>query len=517
MNVDINKIKSKLLVKYPFFGTIVANLDYIEDPNLCDFNGNPTAGTDGQIVYYNPKFISNLTEEEQTFIFAHEVCHVAFDHIFRSEGKDQKLWNIATDAVINAFLQNDGLNMVKGGVDIPEAINYNAEEMYKKLLEQKNNNLNQGNNQKGNSENLANNQNQKQNNKGSQNDNSQTSDNNVSQNQSQSGTSSTSNNDNNSSENSTKESPGSESNNDIGHDTHSLWEKAIERRKSEEQKRQNDTKDKETILDKLFGRKKDKTSQESQNEEGTEKKEKEEIKKESQKISEIGEKNAFSQNKIEKKKRLEKLKKSLAKESAQAGTSTNSNYRLLGEIGTASPLIDWRFLLKEAIKIDIDWSYTNATVEDGIVTPHLEELPKPETEILLDTSGSIDEDLLRNFLRECKNILATSKVKVGCFDTKFYGFHEVRSLYDIDNMPFIGGGGTNFDAAVNAFSKRVENKIIFTDGCASMPSERLDAIWIVFGNKKINPPGGKVIYIDEEQLNKLSFYEEPSNKNGRTR
>lgn len=105
----------------------------------------------------------------------------------------------------------------------------------------------------------------------------------------------------------------------------------------------------------------------------------------------------------------------------------------------------------------------------------MEEQQSPETEIVLDTSGSINEVLLKNFLRECKNILQHSRLKVGCFDTKFYGFHEIRTEEDIENMKFIGDGGTDFDVAVNAFSRRVENKIIFTDGeaqclkCPLMP------------------------------------------------
>lgn len=114
-------------------------------------------------------------------------------------------------------------------------------------------------------------------------------------------------------------------------------------------------------------------------------------------------------------------------------------------------------------------------------------------------------------MRECKNILQTSKVKVGCFDTKFYGFQEIRTEHDIDQLPFMGGGGTDFDVAVDAFSRRVENKIIFTDGCATMPEKAIDAIWIVFGNEKIRPKGGRVIYITEEQLRNLYFlpsYEE---------
>lgn len=70
-------------------------------------------------------------------------------------------------------------------------------------------------------------------------------------------------------------------------------------------------------------------------------------------------------------------------------------------------------------------------------------------------------------------------------------------------MRFQGGGGTDFNVAVNAFSRRVENKIIFTDGEAPMPEKAMDAIWIGFGEDKIKPKGGKVITITRRQLERL--------------
>ena len=415
MNID--SIKRRLLVKYPFFGSVVANSNFIAEPAI------ETAGTDGTTIYYNPNFIESITNEEQTFVFAHEICHIAFNHIFRSEGKDKELWNIATDSIINAFLKQDGLPMVEGGVDIPDAINYDAEEMYKKLLEEK--------------------KQQKQ--------------------------------------------------QDVGHDTHSMWDNAIKKKRQEQQSQSQQ-------LD------------EKQNEE-QEKKRNEEIKK----LTELGEKEAFKQNKIARKKQLEELREALASKSHGHGSITNSERRNITDIGMSEPLIDWRRLLKEAVKYDVDWSYRNAGIEDGVVTAYLEEMPRPETEIVLDTSGSINETLLRNFLRECKNILQTSKVKVGCFDTQFYGFAEIKDVSDIDNLKFYGGGGTDFDVAINAFTRRVENKIIFTDGYADMPSTPIDAIWIVFGGIKINPVGGKVIHIDEEQLYRLSSYEMNKESKGKAR
>ena len=509
MNVD--SIKRRLLVKYPFFGSVVANSNFIAEPAVG------TAGTDGKTIYYNPNFIESITDEEQTFIFAHEICHIAFDHIFRSEGKDKDLWNIATDSVINAFLKQDGLPIVEGGIDIPEAINYDAEEMYKKLLEEKKqqqqpNEQGNGQNQKGSQQQSGNNEQQSQSQQSSSSGESSQEQDKQSQEQSCGG--------------SVEDSQKDEKQQDVGHDTHSMWDKAIEKRHQEEQSQSNTGKsydkdeDKQSLLDKLskmFDKKKEQQSQlqqldESQNKE-QEKKKNEEIKK----LTELGEKETFKQNKIARKKQLEELRKALATQSHGHGNITNSERRNITDIGTSEPLIDWRRLLKEAVKYDIDWSYQNAGIENGVVTAYLEEMPRPETEIVLDTSGSINETLLRNFLRECKNILQTSKVKVGCFDTQFYGFTEIKDVSDIDNLEFYGGGGTNFDAAVNAFTRRVENKIIFTDGDADMPSTPIDAIWIVFGGIKINPVGGKVIHIDDEQLDRLYSYEMNKESKGKTR
>ena len=401
MKYDIAALKRKMLVKYPFFGSVVASVGYKENKDI------PTAGTDGETIYYNSEYLEGLSVEEQTFIFAHEVCHIAFNHILRSEGKNPELWNIATDGVINQFLKRDGLKMAPGVVDMAEAINYDAEQLYEK------------------------------------------------QSQEQSG--------GESGEDSQKED---KSKQDVGHDTHSMWEQAVKKHKEQQEK--TDKKDKE------------KTELES-----------------------MGEKDAFKKNLEDKKKQLEELKEAISKQASQAGTSTNRDIRTVNDIGTAKPLIDWRYVLREAIKYDVDWSYKNATLEDGVVSANLEEQPMPETEIVIDTSGSINEVLLKNFLRECKNILQHTKLKVGCFDTEFYGFHEIRTEEDIEKMRFEGGGGTDFDVAVGAFSRRVENKIIFTDGEASMPDMPLDAIWIVFGNRKIYPNGGKVIYIDEKQFERV--------------
>lgn len=377
---DIDSLKRKMLIKYPFFGSTITNVEYQE---LLDID---TAATDGNKIYYNPEFLGGLTIEEQIFILAHEVCHIAFNHISRRKDKDKNLWNIATDAVINQLLKKDGLKMLDGLIDIPEAIDYDAETYYEKLLQEQKENL--------------------------------------------------------------------DFDRKAGNDSHEMWESTDIKEIGK-----TDTLEKE---------------------------------------DDISEKDAFKKNRELKKKQLEDLKRSLIKDTVTSNEFNMSN------IGGASSLIDWRYILKETINYDVDWSYKNATIENGVITANLEDKALPVTEILLDTSGSINEDLLRTFLRECKNILKHSKVLVGCFDTIFYGFKELRTEQDIDNMRFVGGGGTNFDVAVGAFSRRSENKIIFTDGEARMPITPVNAVWIVFGNRKINPKGGKVIYINEELYNNMN-------------
>ena len=476
MKYDIEALKRKMLVKYPFFGSVVAGVKYKEERSVG------TAGTDGKTIYYNPDFLEKLSTDEQTFIFAHEVCHIAFNHILRSEGKNPQIWNTATDAVINQFLKRDGLKMVEGGVDIADAVNYDAEQLYNKMMqEQQQNQSGSGNNQQ--DQNQEQQQNQSGSGNGQQGQNQE-----QQQNQRGSG---------NGQQDQNKEQQ------DVGHDTHSLWEDAVKKHKEE---RAKTSEKKESLLDRLLNRKKEEQP-----------KEKTEIEKKQEELEEMGEKDAFKKNRDEKKQQLEELKQAIAKQASTPGTSTNRDIRTVSDIGTAKPLIDWRYILREAITYDVDWSYKNATLEDGVLTANLEEIPTPETEIVLDTSGSINEILLKNFLRECKNILQQSRVKVGCFDTEFYGFHDIRTEEDIESMKFEGGGGTDFDVAVNAFSRRVENKIIFTDGEASMPDMPIDAIWIVFGNEKINPKGGRVINITGEQLDRLYSYEMDIPSKGRSR
>ena len=138
-NTDlIYNVKRKMLAKYPRFGSeiAVANIEFKDNLKYH------TAATDGKNIYVDPNYFASLSENDRLFTIAHEIMHIKFMHMFRLKDKsgvkrDPELWNIATDAIINANLERDGFTIKEGYVNMPEALDYSAEEFYQKLLQEK--------------------------------------------------------------------------------------------------------------------------------------------------------------------------------------------------------------------------------------------------------------------------------------------------------------------------------------------------------------------------------------------
>lgn len=121
-NLDLQL--KKILIKAPLLKS------YIEWLNFVPSSEVNTGSTDGFNVYYNPKNLSQRTEQEQQFTLVHEIMHVALNHMERRNERDMKGYNYACDAVINQMIQDFGIPISEGSINCPDAKGYSVEEYY---------------------------------------------------------------------------------------------------------------------------------------------------------------------------------------------------------------------------------------------------------------------------------------------------------------------------------------------------------------------------------------------------
>lgn len=113
-----------------FYASLLLSLPIIEDSEI------QTAQTNGKEIRVSPKFFLELPKDShRVFLLLHETMHVAYKHICRAKDKDPKIWNYATDYVINNTLNSWGYHLPEGiGLFDKEYINDTAEQVYEKLL-----------------------------------------------------------------------------------------------------------------------------------------------------------------------------------------------------------------------------------------------------------------------------------------------------------------------------------------------------------------------------------------------
>ena len=109
MTFDLNKHIHRLLQSEPFFAALSRQVDKRADESI------PTAGVkvddldNRYVMYYNPGYMEQLTDEQKTGVLKHEFYHLIFRHVTHRmpEGGMSKLWNFATDLAINGFIVDE--------------------------------------------------------------------------------------------------------------------------------------------------------------------------------------------------------------------------------------------------------------------------------------------------------------------------------------------------------------------------------------------------------------------------
>jgi predicted metal-dependent peptidase len=85
-----------------FLGSLLCGMDFQWTYNV------PTAATDGETLFWNPKFFQELSVDTRQTVLMHELWHPGRLHFIRQGHRDPKLWNYATDIRINNDLKAEG-------------------------------------------------------------------------------------------------------------------------------------------------------------------------------------------------------------------------------------------------------------------------------------------------------------------------------------------------------------------------------------------------------------------------
>ena len=200
-----------------------------------------------------------------------------------------------------------------------------------------------------------------------------------------------------------------------------------------------------------------------------------------------------------------------AAQQAGAGNLPAGVRRLIKDL--TEPVIDWRTLLEQQIQSTIknDYSWTRTSRKGwhmDAIMPGM--LPGTQIDvcIAIDTSGSISEKDIKDFMTEIKGIMEAYneyRIHVWSFDTAVYNPQKFSSddINDIVDYEPQGGGGTDFMANWEFMKENdiVPKKfIMFTDG---MPfgewgeEEYCDTCWIIKGNPNCEPPWGVWAHYEE--------------------
>jgi len=127
LDAKLSQAKAKLLVDYPYFGTLASKIELLVNDDIESFK------SDGTKLEFREEYLNNLELSEVEFILANGAMHASLAHEFRREKRSGWLWQMATDIAINDMLLENGLDMPYGAEYRERFSGMYAEEIYAEL------------------------------------------------------------------------------------------------------------------------------------------------------------------------------------------------------------------------------------------------------------------------------------------------------------------------------------------------------------------------------------------------
>ena len=127
INNKISQAKAKLLVDYPYFGTLASKLELVLNDDIQAFK------SDGKKLEYSLDFLQTAELSELEFVLANGAMHSVLAHDMRKNNRSGWLWQMATDIAINDMLIENGLSMPQDAQYRVRFKGMYAEEIYAEL------------------------------------------------------------------------------------------------------------------------------------------------------------------------------------------------------------------------------------------------------------------------------------------------------------------------------------------------------------------------------------------------
>jgi predicted metal-dependent peptidase len=198
-----------------------------------------------------------------------------------------------------------------------------------------------------------------------------------------------------------------------------------------------------------------------------------------------------------------------AAQAAGAGNTPASVQRMIKDL--TEPKMNWREILRQQIQsvIKNDYTFMRPSRKAWHMNAILPGTRYDETIDIccsIDMSGSITDDMGKDFISEIKGIMEEYKdykIKLWCFDTKVYNESDFDGYNDdIMGYELMGGGGTDFMCNWTYMKEHDINPkkfIMFTDGYpwdSWGDPDYCDTVFIIHGNDSIVPPFGTHAYYE---------------------
>ena len=104
----VMRVRSQLVSEEIGYSGILLNLTLVPSWNV------KTLAVDGKSIYYNPRFVSTMSDKDLKTALLHEGGHVIIKHHLRRGTRNARLWTVAGDFIINWWLHRNGKRIPTG-------------------------------------------------------------------------------------------------------------------------------------------------------------------------------------------------------------------------------------------------------------------------------------------------------------------------------------------------------------------------------------------------------------------